>query len=320
MLSREINILVVDDVKAMRKYIIRKLKVLGFQNFDEAENGEEAWGKINTGKIHLVLSDVNMPIMNGIDCLKTVRNSASHRDIPFILITAEMEEKTKRQAEEAKATAYLVKPFNDEDLAYELEKIGAGATHITEGMLVNKHKEKHEMKKVGDEAFLDTILEGVEDVLSDQCGVTLKVGMTQRVAPGKAWGVQSDAQISSVSYLISDQKEFSIIIYFDEKVYLAYASRMFGKQFEHINEAGDDLAGEWLSIALGSIKKVCNDDLGWSFSNMIPTTIKGKQLIIGSQEKSIVVCPFESSIGTFHLILSMGAEKVAPWDNAVNAG
>ena len=319
MLSREINILVVDDVKAMRKYIIRKLKGLGFQNFDEAENGEEAWGKINTGKFHLVLSDVNMPIMNGIDCLKNVRNSVPHRDMPYILITAEMEEKTKREAEEAKATAYLVKPFNDEDLALELEKISKGVVHLAEGALVNKNKEKPEIKKVGDDVFLDTILEGVEDVLSDQCGVTLKIGMTQRVAPGKAWGVQSNAQISSVSYLISDAKEFSIIIYFDEKVYLAYASRMFGKQFENIDEAGDDLVSEWLNIALGSIKKVCNDDFGWSFSNLIPITIKGKQLIIGSQEKSIVVCPFESSVGTFHLILSMGAEKITPWDNAANA-
>jgi len=317
MLSREMNILVVDDVKAMRKYIIKKLKLLGFLNFDEAENGEEAWDKINKGKIHLVLSDVNMPIMSGIDCLRNVRSSVLYRDIPYILITAEMEEKTKREAEEAKATAYLVKPFNDEDLIYELDKIATGVVHLEEGTLVNKNKEKPEMKRVGDDAFLDTILEGVEDVLSDQCGVTLKVGMTQRVAPGKAWGVQSNAQISSVSYLMSDEKEFSIIIYFDEKVYLAYASRMFGKQFENLDEAGDDLVGEWLSIALGSIKKVCNDDLGWSFTSLIPTTIKGKQLIIGSQEKSIVVCPFESSVGTFHLILSMGAEKVAPWDNSV---
>src|SRR5262249_13887355 len=108
-------ILIVDDMSAMRQALKNQLRGMGFKNFHEADNGETAFQILNTQlaaktPIQLILSDWNMPGGNGLDFLKKVRATPSLKDLPFILVTAEGEQRQVVEAIKAGVSSYLVKP------------------------------------------------------------------------------------------------------------------------------------------------------------------------------------------------------------------
>lgn len=125
MFKYDAYILVTDDMMGMRKYVIKQLKSAGFNNFVEATDGAVAWNILQESEkpIELILSDVNMPNMTGIELLKKVRASEKYKDVPFLLVTAETESKTKEEADSAGVTDYLIKPFKAEDLKEKFQKI-----------------------------------------------------------------------------------------------------------------------------------------------------------------------------------------------------
>ena len=99
------------------------LKQIGFESIDEAENGEDALRKLKGGDYGLVVSDWNMPIMEGIELLKRVRSDPHLKDIPFLMVTAEAEKEKVIEAIKAGVDNYIVKPFTGEVLKEKLEKI-----------------------------------------------------------------------------------------------------------------------------------------------------------------------------------------------------
>lgn len=125
MFRYDCNILVVDDMRGMRMFVIKQLKSLGFTNFIEAEDGKAAWETIqNSDKtIDLIFSDINMPNMSGIDLLEKIRSDEKFMNIPLILVTAELESKTQKRAQEAGVTDYIVKPIRPEAICEKLRKI-----------------------------------------------------------------------------------------------------------------------------------------------------------------------------------------------------
>jgi two-component system chemotaxis response regulator CheY len=115
--NMNMKILVVDDSKPMVKIIISLLKQLGFNNADEASDGNTGLAKLRSDKFDLVISDWNMePGMNGLDFLKAVRADAGLKAVPFILITAESKTENVVAAKQAGVNNYIVKPFNAETL------------------------------------------------------------------------------------------------------------------------------------------------------------------------------------------------------------
>ena len=106
------SILIVDDQQPMRKTIAFILRQLGLKNVQFAEDGDEAWGIINTGRIDLVLLDWNMPRMSGLSLLKRIRASEDYHKIPVVMITAEANEDHVVTAVQAGVTNYIVKPFS----------------------------------------------------------------------------------------------------------------------------------------------------------------------------------------------------------------
>jgi two-component system chemotaxis response regulator CheY len=104
-------LLVVDDFATMRRIVSNLLRESGAVHITEAENGAEALRKLEAGHFKLVVSDWNMPNMNGLELLQAVRNSPQLKDLPFLLVTAEARKENIVDAALAGADGYIVKPF-----------------------------------------------------------------------------------------------------------------------------------------------------------------------------------------------------------------
>ena len=119
----KIKFLVVDDFSTMRRIVKNLLKELGFTNADEAEDGVVALAKLQGGGFDFVVSDWNMPNMDGLTLLQTVRSDANLKDLPFLMITAEAKKENIIAAAQAGASGYIVKPFTAATLNEKLVKI-----------------------------------------------------------------------------------------------------------------------------------------------------------------------------------------------------
>lgn len=125
MIDTSIKVLVVDDMSTMRRILKNVLKQIGFSNLVEAENGQDALNKLKVGDIGLIVSDWNMPVMQGIELLRTVRADAELKHLPFLMVTAEAQKENIIEAVQAGVSNYVVKPFTAEALQGKLEKIFA---------------------------------------------------------------------------------------------------------------------------------------------------------------------------------------------------
>ena len=118
-------ILVVDDYKTMIRIIRNLLKQIGFENVDEAADGQEAYEKMQKNKYGLVISDWNMEPMTGYELLKQVRADAGLCKTPFIMVTAESKTENVIAAKKAGVNNYIVKPFNAQTLKGKIEAVFA---------------------------------------------------------------------------------------------------------------------------------------------------------------------------------------------------
>ena len=116
------KILAVDDSVSIRKSISF---ILGQENFEvvEAENGADGLSKANADKFGLIITDINMPIMDGIQFIKELRNTAEHKFTPIIVLTTENQESKMQERKAAAATGWIVKPFSSEKLIAVMKKI-----------------------------------------------------------------------------------------------------------------------------------------------------------------------------------------------------
>ena len=122
-MDKDMPILIVDDYKTMLRIIRNLLKQLGFDNVDEASDGQGALEKLKGKSYGLVISDWNMEPMTGLQLLKECRADASLKDMPFIMVTAESKTENVVAAKEAGVSNYIVKPFNAETLKGKLESV-----------------------------------------------------------------------------------------------------------------------------------------------------------------------------------------------------
>ena len=121
--DKSITVLVVDDYKTMVRIIQNLLKQLGFNNVDEASNGQEALAKLKANKYGLVISDWNMEPMTGYELLQSVRADEQLKTVPFIMVTAESKTENVIAAKKAGVNNYIVKPFNAETLKQKMTAV-----------------------------------------------------------------------------------------------------------------------------------------------------------------------------------------------------
>lgn len=119
----KMKFLVVDDFSTMRRIVKNILKQLGYEDIEEAEDGVNAYAKLKNGGFGFVVTDWNMPNMDGLELLKKVRNDPELKDTPFLMVTAEAEKHKVVEAIKAGVNNYIVKPFTAELLKEKMEKI-----------------------------------------------------------------------------------------------------------------------------------------------------------------------------------------------------
>lgn len=121
--DKKMKILIVDDFSTMRRIIRNILKQLGFINVEESEDGCAAFEKLKESDYDLLITDLNMPNMTGLDLLKEVRANEKLKDLKVLLVTAEAEKENIIQAAQAGANEYVVKPFTADVLGQKINKI-----------------------------------------------------------------------------------------------------------------------------------------------------------------------------------------------------
>jgi two-component system chemotaxis response regulator CheY len=121
--DKNLKILVVDDFSTMRRIVRNLLKEIGFMNVEEAEDGAVALQRLQSGGIDFVISDWNMPNMDGLTLLQQIRGTDALKTRPVLLVTAEAKKENIIAAAQAGASGYVVKPFTAATLDEKLNKI-----------------------------------------------------------------------------------------------------------------------------------------------------------------------------------------------------
>jgi len=122
-LDKNMKVLVVDDFSTMRRIIKNLLRDLGFTNISEADDGSTALPMLKEGDFDFVVTDWNMPGMQGIDLLKAIRADSKLSHIPVLMVTAEAKKEQIVMAAQAGVNGYIVKPFTASTLKTKLEKV-----------------------------------------------------------------------------------------------------------------------------------------------------------------------------------------------------
>lgn len=121
--SSAVNALVVDDSPAMRRQLSHALsRTLGIVAV-EAADGSEAWKKLVEARFDIVLTDLNMPVLDGLKLIALLRRTEEHRDVPIVVITTEGAEADRGRAMALGASAYLVKPVQSHEVASAVRQL-----------------------------------------------------------------------------------------------------------------------------------------------------------------------------------------------------
>jgi two-component system chemotaxis response regulator CheY len=115
--------LIVDDFSTMRRIVRGLLKEMGHVDCDEAEDGAVALGKLRGGRFDFVVTDINMPNMNGFELLEAIRGDATLQHLPVLMVTAEARKEDIVRAAQLRASGYIVKPFSKATLEEKVQKI-----------------------------------------------------------------------------------------------------------------------------------------------------------------------------------------------------
>lgn len=116
------KVLTVDDSRTMRDMVSFTLKGAGYEVV-EAADGQQALGVIGANKVDLVITDLNMPVMDGLTLIRRLRATPAHRTLPILMLTTEADEKKKAEGRAVGATGWIVKPFNPEKLISVVQKV-----------------------------------------------------------------------------------------------------------------------------------------------------------------------------------------------------
>jgi len=116
------RIMTVDDSASIRQMVSFTLKEAGYEAV-EAVDGQDALSKLNGTPIHMIITDLNMPNLDGIGLIKGVRANPAYKFIPIVMLTTESQDSRKQEGKQAGATGWIVKPFKPEQLLAVIKKV-----------------------------------------------------------------------------------------------------------------------------------------------------------------------------------------------------
>lgn len=118
----EKNILIVDDSESIRELLGSTLESFGYKVV-KGINGQDGLKQLENSNVQLIISDVNMPVMDGIEMVKEIRSKAAYKYVPIIMLTTESQLEKKTEAKNAGATGWIVKPFDKDRLLNVIKKV-----------------------------------------------------------------------------------------------------------------------------------------------------------------------------------------------------
>ena len=118
------RVMTVDDSKTMRDMVAFTLRGAGFQ-VTPAEDGKQALGLLASNPVDVVITDLNMPVMDGVALIRALRADPRFRAVPILMLTTESDSTKKAEGRSAGATGWIVKPFNSEKLVDVLRRVAA---------------------------------------------------------------------------------------------------------------------------------------------------------------------------------------------------
>ena len=129
-MNSNLRVLIIDDFEMVRMMLKNSLSEMGLKNYEESENGVEAWKKLEESRLagnpfNFVFCDWNMPEMNGLEFLIKCRSSEYYKTMPIIMVTAESEQTQIVEALKKGATDYIIKPISPEMLEKKVKKVVA---------------------------------------------------------------------------------------------------------------------------------------------------------------------------------------------------
>ena len=119
----DLKFLIVDDFSTMRRIVRGLLREIGYNNAEEAEDGAVALNMLKNAKFDFVVSDINMPNMNGFELLAHIKKDDSLKHLPVLMVTAEARKEDIVRAAQDGAAGYIVKPFTKATLEEKVQKI-----------------------------------------------------------------------------------------------------------------------------------------------------------------------------------------------------
>jgi two-component system, chemotaxis family, chemotaxis protein CheY len=119
----DMKFLIVDDFSTMRRIVRGLLKEIGYNNAEEAEDGAVALNMLKNSKFDFIVSDINMPVMNGFELLAAVKSDDTLKHLPVLMVTAEARKEDIVRAAKEGAAGYIVKPFTKATLEEKVQKI-----------------------------------------------------------------------------------------------------------------------------------------------------------------------------------------------------
>ncbi len=123
MSNTDMRFLIVDDFSTMRRIVRGLLKEIGYNNAEEAEDGSVALSMLQRSKFDFVVSDINMPVMNGFELLSAIKADDTLKHLPVLMVTAEARKEDIVRAAKDGAAGYVVKPFTKATLEEKVQKV-----------------------------------------------------------------------------------------------------------------------------------------------------------------------------------------------------
>ncbi len=125
-MASDLKILIVDDSPTMRRILLNTVQKAGYPNCHEAEDGKDALAKLMANDYDLLMTDWNMPNMNGLELTEAIRNSSNHKNIPILMVTTRNMKEDIVNAIKTGVNGYIVKPFDAKTLHAKINEIMGG--------------------------------------------------------------------------------------------------------------------------------------------------------------------------------------------------
>lgn len=289
MSTHKYTILLVDDEEDILLNLYERLKSNANFRIFTAKSGAEAYAKVKSMNIDLLITDYKMPSMNGVQLVELISASKYFQKLPVIFMSAWIEEAKSSALKDRPFTEFISKPFNLNDL--ETMAIN----------LINK-RTKTSVKIEADAKVMNAFIDASKNTLTTMA----KLVKCQHNAPFILQpGQDLKTDVSGIIQMISAKFNGSLIISFPSDTLLQVAGRMLDSKYDKMNDEIAEAAGELLNIIWGQTRRILEYEK-YDMKSAFPSVVTGAHHRIEQYEQvPTMVIPFTTECGDFYILFSL---------------